>query len=223
MVLGSWWRKNWLRVLVHIGAWVPIAWLVFQYLQGAFLVDPVREMTTFTGKTALILLMLSLACTPISTVTGLKQVLRVRRALGVYSLLYAGVHFAIFVGLDYGFDPSLLAEAIFEQRYVIVGFAAGVILLLLGLTSTRGWQRRLRRNWKRLHRLVYAAGILAVTHFLWLSKDPQEALRYGALLAVLLAMRLPPVRRAISTLRHRLALRLKQRPEREPGVMVPHR
>ena len=115
MVLGTWWRKNWLRVLVHIGAWVPLSWLVIQYLQGSFVVDPVREMTTYTGKTALILLMLSLACTPISTVTGLKQVLRVRRALGVYSLLYVSVHFAIFVGLDYGFDPGLLAEAIFEH------------------------------------------------------------------------------------------------------------
>lgn len=223
MVLGTWWRKNWLRVLVHIGALLPLAWLASQYLQGSFVVDPVREMTTFTGKTALILLMLSLACTPISTATGLKQVLRVRRALGVYSLLYAGVHFAIFVGLDYGFDPGLLGEAIFKQRYVIVGFAAGVILLLLGLTSTRGWQKRLRRNWKRLHRLVYLAGILVVAHFLWLSKDLQEPLRYAALLAGLLLLRLPPLRGAISRLRRRLASRLKRKLGREPGVLAPHR
>jgi len=223
MVLGPWIRKNWLRVLVHVGAWVPLAWLATQYLQGAFLVDPIREMTTYTGKTALILLMLSLACTPISTVTGLKQVVRVRRALGLYSLLYASVHFAIFVGLDYGFDLGLLREAIFEQRYVIVGFSAGLILLLLGITSTRGWQKRLRRNWKRLHRLVYLAGILAVAHFLWLAKDPQEPLRYAALLAGLLVLRLPPVRRAVSTLRRRLASRRKRQQGREPGILAPHR
>ena len=223
MVLGPWIRKNWLRVLVHIGAWVPLAWLATQYLQGAFLVDPIREMTTYTGKTALILLMLSLACTPLSTVTGLKQVVRVRRALGLYSLLYASVHFAIFVGLDYGFDLGLLREAIFEQRYVIVGFSAGLILLLLGITSTRGWQKRLRRNWKRLHRLVYLAGILAVAHFLWLVKDPQEPLRYAALLAGLLVLRLPPVRRAVSTLRRRLASRRKRQQGREPGILAPHR
>jgi methionine sulfoxide reductase heme-binding subunit len=223
MVLGSWLRKNWLRLLVHIGALLPLAWLAVQYGQGAFLVDPVREMTTYTGKTALILLVLSLACTPISTVTGLKQVIRVRRALGVYALLYASVHFAIFIGLDYGFDLDLLGEAIFEQRYVVVGFAAGLILLLLGITSTRGWQRRLRRNWKRLHRLVYVAAILAVAHFLWLVKDPQEPLRYAALLTGLLLLRLPPVRRAASTLRRRLAARLKRTQGREKGVLAPHR
>jgi methionine sulfoxide reductase heme-binding subunit len=216
-------RKNWLRVLIHIGAWVPLAWLAIQYLQGAFLVDPIREMTTHTGKTALVLLVLSLACTPISTVTGLKQVLRVRRALGLYALLYASVHFAIFVGLDYGFDLGLLGEAIFEQRYVIVGFAAGLILLLLGITSTRGWQKRLRRNWKRLHRLVYVAAVLAVAHFLWLVKDPQEPLRYAALVIGLLVLRLPPIRRAVSTLRRRLALRLKRSQRKEPGVLAPHR
>jgi methionine sulfoxide reductase heme-binding subunit len=220
MVLGPWWRKNWLRVVVHAAAWVPLVWLAAHYAQGAFLVDPVREMTTFTGKTALILLVLSLACTPISTVTGLKMVVRVRRALGLYALLYASVHFAIFVGLDYGFDLGLLREAIFEQRFVIVGFAAGVILLLLGITSTRGWQRRLRRNWKRLHRLVYVAAVLAVAHFLWLTKDPQEPLRYAALVAGLLLLRLPPVRRAASRLRRRLASRLERKERREPEAVT---
>jgi len=96
-------------------------------------------------------------------------------------------------------------QGIAEERYVIVGFAAGLVLLALALTSTRGWKKRLRKNWKRLHRLVYAAGILAVVHFLWLVKDTQEPLRYAALLGLLLALRLPPVRRAASRLRQALA------------------
>jgi sulfoxide reductase heme-binding subunit YedZ len=177
----------------------------WRYSQGLFLVDPVREITTITGKTALILLMLSLACAPISTVFGFKRVLRVRRALGLYAFLYAGLHFLTFVGLDYGFDVDLLGQAIFDQRYVLVGFASGLILLALALTSTKGWQKRLGKNWKRLHRLGYVAGVLAVVHFLWLVKDVREPVRYGVVLALFLVLRIPRVRQAVSHVRHRIA------------------
>ncbi len=204
-------QAHWLRIVVHIGALVPLAWLIWAYTQDLFLVDPVREITTLTGKSAIILLMLSLACTPIITLTGYKPVSRVRRALGLYAFLYAGLHFLTFVGLDYGFDFSLLGEAILEQRYVVVGFAAGLILLALALTSTRGWQRRLRRNWKRLHRLVYLAGGLVAGHYMWLSKDISEPLPYVVVMALLLILRIPPVRRATSRIRRQAYSGLKAR------------
>lgn len=208
MVLLTKLKANWLRIVVHVGALLPLAWTILQYAQGMFLVDPVREITTRTGKAALILLLLSLACTPLGTVFGFNRVRRVRRALGLYAFLYASLHFATFVGLDYGFDFTLLPQAIFDQRYVLVGFAAGLILLALAITSTRGWQKRLGKKWARLHRLVYLAGILAVVHFAWLVKDIREPLRYAAVLAVLLLLRLPPVRRVVSNTRYRLRSRL---------------
>lgn len=198
----EWLSRNWYRVLVHLGALLPLGWLLWHYIQGLFLVDPVREVTTITGRTALILLLLSLACTPLRLLTGLNQVLRVRRALGVYASLYAGLHFLVFVGLDYGFDLQFLGPAIFDQPYVLVGFAAGVIMLVLAATSTKGWKRRLKRSWKRLHRLVYLVGPIVIVHFLWLSKDDRLPWRYGAILAALLVFRLPPIRRAISRFRH---------------------
>ena len=204
MVLLDKLRPHWLRIVVHVGALLPLAWIAWQSLQGLFLVDPVREITTLTGKTALILLMLSLASTPVSTVFGFKQAVRVRRALGVYAFLYAGLHFLVFVGLDYGLDVESIGRAILDQRYVLAGTAAGLVLLPLALTSTKGWQRRLGKNWKRLHRLVYVAGILTVVHFLWLVKDTREPLRYAAILAVLLVLRIPQVRKAISNLRYKL-------------------
>ena len=207
---GRWLRINWLRILVHVGALVPLAWILVQYATGGFLVDPIREITSLTGKTALILLVLSLACTPLATLLGFKQALRVRRALGLYSALYAGLHFLVFVWLDYGLDLALIGQAILDQRYVLVGTAAGLILLALTLTSTRGWQKRLGKNWKRLHRLAYLAGILAVVHFLWLVKDVREPLRYAALLALLLVLRLPPVRRLVSRARQRLTAILRR-------------
>jgi sulfoxide reductase heme-binding subunit YedZ len=204
MVLKRKRNVHWLQVVVHGGALAAVSWLVWSYWQGLFIVDPVREITTYTGKAAIILLILSLACTPIITLFGYKPVSRVRRALGLYAFLFASLHFLTFVGLDYGFDLDLLGGAIFEQRYVVVGFAAGLILLALALTSTKGWQKRLRRNWKRLHQLVYLAGILVAVHYLWLSKDIRAPLRYAAIIVLLLVLRIPPVRRATSQIRHRL-------------------
>jgi len=103
----------------------------------------------------------------------------------------------------------LLGLGILDQRYVLVGLAAGLLLLLLGITSTRGWQKRLGKNWKRLHRLVYLAGILAIVHFTWLAKDNRVPLRYGAVVSLLLIVRIPVIRRAISTVRYQLRRRYK--------------
>jgi sulfoxide reductase heme-binding subunit YedZ len=132
-----------------------------------------------------------------------------RRPLGLYAFMYAGLHFLIFVGLDYGFDLDLIGQAILNQRYVLVGFAAGLLLLLLAITSTRGWQKRLGKNWKRLHRLAYLAAILAIVHFMWLVKDIREPLRYGAVVALLLIVRIPVIRRALNNVRRQLTTRLK--------------
>jgi sulfoxide reductase heme-binding subunit YedZ len=194
----------WLRVLVHVGALLPLAQLVWKYVQGAFLVDPVLEITTRTGRLALLLLVLSLACTPLYTLLGWAGFLRVRRALGLYAFLYAGLHGLTFVGLDYRFDLGLLGPAILDAQYVLVGMAAFLVLLPLAITSTRRWQKRLGKAWRRLHRLAYLAGLLAIVHFAWLVKDLRDPLRYGGVLAALFVLRLPPVRRAIRGLRQRV-------------------
>jgi sulfoxide reductase heme-binding subunit YedZ len=124
--------------------------------------------------------------------------------------MYAGLHFLIFVWLDYGLDLGLLKEAIFEKRYALVGFAAFMILLPLAITSTKGWMKRLGRNWKRLHKAVYLAGLLVVVHFVWLVKsDIREPLAYGAVVVLLLIVRIPRVRNAVSHFRHAL--------KRKPG------
>jgi sulfoxide reductase heme-binding subunit YedZ len=195
------------QILTHVAALLPLAWLLWAYWQGLFVIDPVKEITTRTGKTALILLILSLACTPINTIFGFKQMLRVRRVLGLYAFTYASLHFLTFVGLDYGLDFDLIAQDILDQRYVLVGLAAGLLLLPLAITSTKGWQKRLGKNWKRLHQLVYLAGILAIVHFTWLVKDIREPLRYGAVVALLLIARIPSIRKAVSNARYRLNTR----------------
>lgn len=194
-----------LQIVTHIGGLFTLAWLIWDYVNDNLTVNPIQDITFRTGKYALVLLILSLACTPISTVFGFRRVLRLRRALGLYAFMYVSVHFLIFVGLDYRFDWALLQGAIFEKRYALVGFAAFLILLPLAITSTQGWMRRLRRNWKRLHRMVYVAALLAIVHYVWLVKaDIRKPLAYGSVVVVLLILRAPPVRAAAISLRRRL-------------------
>ncbi|MFL5806773.1 MAG: sulfite oxidase heme-binding subunit YedZ [Roseiflexaceae bacterium] len=180
--------------------------LIWDFLHNHLTVNPIEEATFRTGKTALILLVLALACTPANIIFGLKQVLPLRRPLGLYAFFYVCIHLLIFVAVDYGLDWGLIKEAIAEKRYVLVGFTAFLLLLPLAITSTRGWQRRLGKRWKSLHRLVYLAAPLVVIHFLWLVKaDIREPLLFGAIVATLLLLRTPRVRRALVNLRYRLS------------------
>jgi sulfoxide reductase heme-binding subunit YedZ len=203
MVLGRRLRDDWLRILVHIAALVPLARIVWAYWQGLFVIDPVREITSITGRAGLVLLVASLACTPVHALTGFRQVLRVRRALGLYAFLYAGLHFLAWAGLDYRFDLALILIELPYQRFVLLGITTFLVMLPLAVTSTQAWQRRLGKNWKRLQRLAYVAGILDVAHFLWLVKDPTIPLRWAALLSALLLLRIPPVRRMVMSVRKR--------------------
>jgi len=222
MVLTQKLKENWLRLVTHLGAFIPLALLAWDYWGGQMSVNPVQDITLRTGKAALVLLVLSLACTPINSVFGYRPVLRVRRALGLYAFMYVGLHLLIFVGLDYGFDLLLIREAILEKRYALVGFAAFLILLPLALTSTKGWMRRLGKLWKRLHRAVYVAALLAVLHFVWLVKsDIREPLLFGAVVLVLLLLRISPIRRSVSHVRSWLKRNVFQKTlgaYRKPGL-----
>ena len=203
-----WLKRTWLAILVHVGALLPLALLIWNFFHDQLTANPIQYITFRTGKTALVLLVLALACTPLNSVFELKRVVGLRKPLGLYAFLYATLHFLTFVGLDYQFDPSLLKEAILKKRYALVGFAAFLSLLPLAITSTRGWMRRLGKNWKRLHRLIYLAALLVIIHFVWLVKsDIREPLAYGAVVVVLLALRLKTIRRALVDLRERLAAR----------------
>ena len=208
-----------LQIAVHLGAWFPLAWLLWDYVNGNLSVNPIQDITQRTGKYALILLLVTLTVTPVNTWLGFRQVVRVRRPLGLYTFFYASLHFLTFIGLDYGFDWTLLPGAIFEKPFVLVGLAALTILLALAFTSFKYWQKRLGKNWKRLHRLVYLAGGLVIVHFAWAKKgnllglagDILQPLLFGLVLVLLLAARLPVLRRRASALRSRLA-----RPRRGP-------
>lgn len=205
-------KSQWLLILTHLGALWPLATLIWDNYHYQLTANPIQEITFRTGKAALVLLVLSLACTPVNTLFRFRQVIPLRKVLGLYSFFYVSLHFLIFVWLDYGLDWGLLQQAIFEKRYALVGFAAFVILTPLAITSTKGWMKRLGKTWKRLHRLVYLAALLAVIHFVWLVKsDIREPLAYGAILGLLLLLRLPGLRKAISAWRYKLKRQRRER------------
>ena len=191
-------KGRWLQILAHVGALIPLALLIWGYTQNQLTANPIREITLRTGRVALVLLLLSLACTPVYMLFRFKPALKLRRPLGLYAFLYAGLHLLTFVGLDYGFDFSLIVPEVRQKRFVQVGMLAFLLLLPLAITSTRGWIKRLGKNWKRLHRLVYLAAVAVVIHFVWVAKgDIRRPLRYGAVLALLLLIRVPPIRRML--------------------------
>jgi sulfoxide reductase heme-binding subunit YedZ len=196
----DYWKRHWFWWAVTLGALVPLALLLWGFVRDDLGVDPVNTINNWTGRAAMIVLFLSLACTPLHTIFGFRQPLTVRKSLGLIAFLYASLHLVNYVGYDYAVDFGLiLQDAVLDKPYIVAGLLALVILAALALTSTRGWMRRLGRNWKRLHRFVYAAGVLVVLHFLWQAKaaERMEPLVYAAVLAFLLAVRLPPVKRQI--------------------------
>lgn len=212
------------QAAVHIGALLPLIILIINWSQDNLTFNPIQALEQRTGKYALVLLILSLACTPINTIFGFRQVLKVRRPLGLYAFMYASIHFLVFIGLDYQFDVGLLQEAIFEKRYALVGFSAGLILLALAITSTRGWMKRLGKTWSKLHKFVYLAGILVIIHYVWLVKsDIREPLLYGGIVLLLLVARIPYVRKQLSRIRqHRLIRKLHETPTKIKRKLTPN-
>ena len=211
-----------LQMLVHLSAWALAAWLAWDYLSGNLTVNPIQAATQRLGKYALIFLTLSLANTPVSNLLDYRPLRKASRAMGLYSFFFAAAHLLMFVGVDYHFNLGLLFADIASKKFVWVGAATFLILTALAITSTKGWMRRLGKNWKRLHRLVYAAGILVILHYAWAKKgdlfslrgDMQQPLIFGLVVLLLLLLRLPAIRKWVVDIRNKIRF-----PGRFPGLL----
>jgi methionine sulfoxide reductase heme-binding subunit len=137
--------KTWLPRLVHVAGLAPLLLLIADFDS----VNPIQAITLRTGGVALLLLMFSLAATPLNMLFGWKWAIGLRKPLGLYAFLWMSLHFLTFTVLDYGLSWPLIQQAIVEKRYVLAGFTAFVLVVPLALTSTKGWQKRLGKNWKR--------------------------------------------------------------------------
>ena len=181
-----------IKVFIWLAALAPLAVLVWQGLHDDLTADPVKYITHFTGRTALIILFVTLCITPIRRVTGWNGIVRLRRLVGLFSFFYAVIHLLIYLAFDRGFVFTELGEDIAKRPYITIGFTAWLMLLALAVTSPQAVLRRMGgKRWRALHRLVYVVPVLGVIHFTWAQKkDISLPLLYAAVLGAIYAIRL---------------------------------
>jgi sulfoxide reductase heme-binding subunit YedZ len=197
---SKYWKENKrslakiLHPLVHIGSVIPFAVDLLDFWQNNLGANPILEITHRTGRTALTLLLISLSVSPLRLLLNWPQINKLRRPIGLYAFTYAAIHFGIFIILDFNLQWEYIFQEILNRKFILFGFSAGVILLLLAVTSLKVFLKKLGKRWKKLHRFVYAAGFLATLHFILAVKP--GVLRpwyYAAIMLMLLSFRLPQV------------------------------
>ncbi len=184
-------RSGRLKPVVFGAALIPLAWLAYRVAANDLGPDPAQELAVATGEWALRFLLAALSLTPLRHIARQPAFARIRRMTGLFALFYALLHFAVWMSLLLGFRWRAIGEELLQRPYIGVGFLALLILVALGATSPRAVARRMGKHWKRLHRLVYLAAILAIIHLTWILRaDAGEAVLYGSILALLLGYRL---------------------------------
>jgi len=184
-----------LKPVVFLLCLLPFGWLVYAAGTNALAPDPAESIMHLTGEWSLRILLVTLAVSPVRKIWGWRWPMTLRRMLGLFAFFYATVHLASFGHFYIGWTPAILVEELVERPYITVGALAWVLMLPLAVTSTRKMQRRLKRNWRRLHRAVYPVAMLACLHLLWQARsDLGEPILYSVLLFMLLIWRLPVYR-----------------------------
>ena len=189
-------RRN---ILVHVIASLPLALTAYEYFTDTLPIVLDRHLVIRFGAVGMAFLVASFSITPLSILSARTDLKPIRRPLGVYGFCYIALHLLAYLWLSNGFDWNLILRDIGERRAMSIGLLAFALLIPLALTSTNGWQRRLGRRWKLLHRLVYFAVPLSLLHYFWLERDIYDwVLVYALLVAFLFIMRLPALRKSIA-------------------------
>jgi sulfoxide reductase heme-binding subunit YedZ len=189
-------KQPWLKPGVLVGSLVPLVSILYRAARGGLGANPVAEALNELGLTALIFLILSLACTPAKILFRVTWPIRIRRMLGLLAFFYASLHVLTYACVDQLGQLRAIFEDVTKRPFIAVGFAAWLILVPLAITSTAKMTKRLgAARWKRLHRLVYLATLLGVIHFVWrVKKDVSEPVVYGTIIGILLLVRLANAR-----------------------------
>ena len=214
-----------LQIAIHVYALGELAWIAFDLIWGRLGANPLQAIQQRSGRLAVTLLVLSLACSPMNTLFGWREPAKRSRTLGLYAFLVAFLHILIFLDLDNGLAWDFFSQTIVQKPYILLGMASFLLLVPLAATSFDIWKLRLGRNWKRLHQLVYLIAPVTVLHYALSKKgdifrlqgDIVRPLIYALVVLLLLALRLPVVRRFISSQRGRLWARFQGAPTRAPA------
>ena len=170
-----------------------VGWLAGNNLLGA---NPIEALVRKTGWWALVFLLITLCLTPLRRLSGKSGFIRYRRMAGLFAFFYAMVHLTAYVAVDQFFAWKFIWKDIVKHPFITLGMTAFVLQVPLAVTSTRGWIKRLGKKWALLHRLVYVAAVLGVTHYFWMVKaDVRGPLAFAIMLALLLGLRYKPRRK----------------------------
>ena len=188
--------KSFFKPVVFILCLLPASYIfyaVYLAYQGENILgpDPPKELSLETGTWAIRMLVLSLAITPIRYLFNTVAVWQYRRMIGLYAFFYASLHLLVFLYFLLQFRWADIGTEIVERPFITIGFAAYVLMLPLAMTSFNYAQRKLGRNWKKIHRSIYVISILAVLHVVWIVRSSYgDAVLYGGLVLLLLGYRL---------------------------------
>src|SRR2546423_2789493 len=180
-----------LKIFIFLAALVPLERLVWRFFHDSLGANPIEVITHSTGDWTLILILTTLSITPLRKLTKQYWLIGVRRMIGLFAFFYGCLHFTTYLWLDKSFNVQEMIKDIYKRPFITAGFTAFVLMIPLALTSTKGWIRRLGKNWQRLHRLIYFTAIAGVVHYIWLVKaDLRKPLQYAFVLSVLLVYRI---------------------------------
>ncbi|QDP00545.1 protein-methionine-sulfoxide reductase heme-binding subunit MsrQ [Thalassotalea sp. PS06] len=179
-----------LKTVVHLTALVWVGYYYFLAINDQLGSDPVKGIIHFTGMSALNMLLIALAISPLAKRFKLPWLLRFRRLLGLYAFFFACLHLLNFIFFELQFDMALFVDEVIERPYISLGMAAFAVLLALAITSFKYLQRKMGPKWQKLHNYVYLATVLVVIHFYWSVKsDIIEPSVYVLILVGLLMLR----------------------------------
>ena len=179
-----------IKLVVFLVCLLPFLSLVLDAINNNLGTNPVEKLTHETGLWALRFLLITLCVTPVRRLTGANWLIKVRRMLGLYAFFYAVLHFIAYVWLDQSFDIKEILIDIPKRPFITIGFTSFVFLMLLAATSTNAMQRRLKKKWLMLHKLVYVIPVLVMLHFMWsLKADYSEPQMYALVFLLLMLLR----------------------------------
>ena len=176
---------RWLLWLVLV---LPLAWMTWRYAAETVFYG---EYLHWTGVQAARLLLLTLAVTPLTRLlpraAAIRWLMRRRRDIGLVTFFYALAHTLAY--LVRKSDLPLIASEALEAG-MLTGWIAFLVFIALAMTSNDASMRALGRQWRSLHKAVYAAAILTYLHWVLTAFDPTAGYLHFAVLAVLLLARL---------------------------------
>lgn len=182
-----------LKGLVWLLGLAPAVWLVWRGFTDRLGANAIEEVLHRLGDTSLIALLVALSITPVRRLTGWNILAPLRRPIGLFAFFYLTMHFLWYAVIDEGLALEFIIEDVIERPYILAGFTGWLLLIPLAITSTKGWIRRLKKNWQRLHRLVYLSAGLGLLHFYWQVKaDTYWPIVAITVMVVLMLLRIRP-------------------------------